>query len=435
MITYSIRRKKLITQMQNVGGGIAIISAAPEVIRSAGTFFPYRYNSNFYYLSGFAESHAMIVIIATQCPKSILFCREKNLEQEIWDGYRLGPKEAHRLLEFDATFDIETIDEEIPKMLSGTKTVFYPRSTHIEQNNKLEKWLPESASIRDLDPILAEMRLFKDAGERAAMQRSGEIAASAQERAMKKTCPGLKEYHLEAEVLHEFRIGGAQCPAYNSIVATGSNACVLHHSAGNAELRNGDLVLVDAGCEFEGYASDVTRTFPVNGVFSGTQKALYEIVLAAQHAAIACALPGNLFIDVHNAAVHVLVQGMLDVGLLEKNKCGTIDDVISSGSYRPFYMHGTGHWIGLDVHDPGDYREPSEKITEDQEQPSRELQPNMVMTIEPGIYVRPTENVPEQYWNIGIRIEDDIVITVDGNHSLTSKAPVAIEEIERLMRR
>jgi len=433
MITYSVRRRKLITQIQSMGGGIAIISTAPEVIRNADTFFPYRYDSNFYYLSGFTEPHAMMVIIATKYPKSILFCRGKNIEMEIWDGYRLGPKEAHRKLGFDFAFDITAINEEIPKLIADTKVIFHSLGNHFEKNNQLKNWLPKSVTIRDLDPLLGEMRLFKDPTERSIMQHSGKIAASAHKRAMKQARPGLREYHLEAEILHEFRTCGAQYPAYNSIVATGSNACVLHHPAGNTELKDGDLVLVDAGCEFEGYASDVTRTFPANGVFSGPQKVLYEIVLKAQQEAIECALPGNLFTDVHNTALRILVEGMLDIGLLEKNKFGTIDDVIANGAYRHFYMHSTGHWIGLDVHDPSDYREPLEKSMKNQEQPWRKLQPNMVITVEPGIYVRPAKSVPKEYWNMGIRIEDDILLNADSNINLTSEVPISIVEIEKMM--
>jgi len=251
--------------------------------------------------------------------------------------------------------------------------------------------------------------------------------------------PGLREYHLEAEILHEFRSNGAESPAYTSIVAAGANACVLHYRAGNTELKDGDLVLIDAGCEFESYASDITRTFPVNGVFSGPQKALYELVLAAQHAAIAATRPGQRFIDGHNAALRVLAQGMLDTGLLAKDKVGSLDDVIANGDYRQFYMHSTGHWIGLDVHDVGAYREksgePGEAAPEGGQKPWRKLQPGMVTTVEPGIYVRPGEGVPEQFWHIGIRIEDDILVTADGNINLTRDVPTAVSEIEALMRK
>jgi Xaa-Pro aminopeptidase len=243
--------------------------------------------------------------------------------------------------------------------------------------------------------------------------------------------PGLREYHLEAELLHEFRRNGSQFPAYGSIVATGANACVLHYRAGDAELRDGDLVLIDAGCELDSYASDITRTFPANGKFSGPQKVLYELVLEAQSVAIMATGPGKRFIDGHEAAVRVLAQGMLDTGLLNKSKVGTLDDVIANDSYRQFYMHRTGHWLGMDVHDVGDYRDPAVSATE---KPSRTLVPGMVLTIEPGIYVRPAEGVPEAFWNIGIRIEDDALVTPDGCHILTNKAPKSVVDIEALMR-
>jgi Xaa-Pro aminopeptidase len=248
---------------------------------------------------------------------------------------------------------------------------------------------------------------------------------------MRNPRPGLREYQLEAEIQHEFRHSGSQFPAYGSIVATGANACVLHYRAGDAELKDGDLVLIDAGCELDSYASDITRAFPANGKFSGPQKELYEIVLASQLAAIAETRPGKRFMDGHDAAVRVLAQGMLDTGLLDKNKAGSLDDVIANRAYSQFYMHRTGHWLGMDVHDVGDYRDAGASGAE---KPWRTLQPGMVLTVEPGIYVRPTEGVPEQYWNIGIRIEDDAVVTADGCHILSAAAPKTVADIEALMK-
>lgn len=449
MTSYGTRRNKLITQMQAKGGGVAIIATAPEVARNADSDFPYRHDSSFYYLSGLTEPDAVIVLIATKDPnknpQSILFCREKNLEREIWDGYRLGPVAAREQLGFDAAFAIDAIDAQMPTLLADAPAIFYSLGKQAIRDSQLQGWLATlhgqartgvgaPATIHSLDPLLAEMRLFKDADERAIMQRSGQIAAAAHCRAMRLARPGLREYHLEAELLHEFRIQGAESPAYSSIVAAGSNACVLHYRAGNTELKDGDLVLIDAGCEFGSYASDISRTFPVNGVFSRPQKTLYEIVLAAQHAAINETRPGLRFIDGHNAALRVLAQGMLDTGLLDKNKVGTLDDVIASGAYRQFYMHSTGHWIGLDVHDVGAYREPGETTPEGGQKPWRKLQPGMITTVEPGIYVRPADGVPEQYWHIGIRIEDDVLITEDGNINLTCDAPKSVAEIEALMR-
>jgi Xaa-Pro aminopeptidase len=287
-----------------------------------------------------------------------------------------------------------------------------------------------SAAI-DIRVILNEMRLVKDAHEIAIMQRAADITAEAHARAMRCSRAGLREYHLEAELLHEFRRNGSQFPAYGSSVAAGPNACVLHYRAGDAELRNGELVLIDAGCELDSYASDITRTFPVNGKFSGPQKMLYEIVLDAQYAAIAATRPGARFTDGHDAALKVLAQGMLDTGLLDKNKVGSPDDVIANGDYRQFYMHRTGHWLGMDVHDVGDYRDPAPAGTE---KPWRTLAPGMVLTIEPGIYVRPAEGVPDAFWHIGIRIEDDALVTTDGCDILTRKAPKTVAEIEAVMK-
>jgi Xaa-Pro aminopeptidase len=279
--------------------------------------------------------------------------------------------------------------------------------------------------------LLDEMRLFKDAEEVAIMKRAAAISAEAHRRAMRTSRPGLREYQLEAELLHEFRRQGSQFPAYGSIVATGSNACVLHYRASDAEIKDGDLVLIDAGCELDGYASDITRTFPANGKFSGPQKALYEIVLASQAAAIAETRPGKRFMDGHDAAVRVLAQGMLDTGLLDKDKVGSLEDVIEKGAYRQFYMHRTGHWLGMDVHDVGEYRE---SLGAADEKPWRKLEPGMVLTVEPGIYVRPDAGVPEQFWNIGIRIEDDALVTDNGCEIITIDAPKSVADVEAVMK-
>jgi Xaa-Pro aminopeptidase len=326
--------------------------------------------------------------------------------------------------------------------MANAPALFYALGSQAKLDEQIQRWLNAvRAQVRagvsapntafDIRAILNEMRLVKDDHEIATMQRAADIASEAHARAMRCAKPGLREYHLEAELLHEFRRNGSQFPAYGSIVATGANACVLHYRAGDAELRDGDLVLIDAGCELDSYASDITRTFPANGKFSGPQKTLYELVLEAQHAAILATGPGKRFIDGHEAAVRVLAQGMLDTGLLNKDKVGTLDDVIANDSYRQFYMHRTGHWLGMDVHDVGDYRDPAVSATE---KPSRTLVPGMVLTIEPGIYVRPAEGVPEAFWNIGIRIEDDALVTADGCHLLTHKAPKSVADIEALMR-
>ncbi len=445
MKSYVARRASLIAQMQAKGGGIAIIPTAPEVMRNRDADYPYRHDSYFYYLSGFTEPEAVIVLIAGvagEKNQAILFCREKNMEREIWDGFRYGPEAARTTFGFDAAHPIDAIDTELPKLMANAQALFYALGSDSKLDAQVQRWLqavrgqaragvtPPSTAF-DVHVLLDEMRLSKDAGEIDIMQRSADIAAAAHRRAMRIARPGLREYHLEAEILHEFRNNGSQFPAYGSIVATGANACVLHYRASDAELQDGDLVLIDAGCELDSYASDITRTFPANGKFSGPQKELYEIVLASQYAAIAETRPGKRFMDGHDAAVKVLAQGMLDTGLLDKNKVGTLSDVIESRAYSQFYMHRTGHWLGMDVHDVGEYRDAAPIGAE---KPWRTLQAGMVLTIEPGIYVRPAEGVPEQYWNIGIRIEDDALVTANGCHILSAAAPKTVADIEALMK-
>jgi len=442
--SFTARRATLIAQMQAKGGGVAIIPTAHEVMRNRDADYPYRHDSYFYYLSGFTEPEAVVVLVAGpgKESRSILFCRDKNLEREIWDGYRYGPDAARQEFGFDEAFAVDVLDKEMPQLLADAPAVFYALGHDAQRDAQLQKWLQSvralgrsgitaPSSIVDVNVLLDEMRLFKDAGEIAVMKRAGIISAEAHCRAMRLSRPGLREYQLEAELLHEFRNNGSQYPAYGSIVATGANACVLHYRAGDAELKDGDLVLIDAGCELDSYASDITRTFPANGKFSGPQKELYEIVLAAQDAAIADTRPGKRFMDGHDAAVRVLAQGMLDTGLLDKNKVGSLDEVIAKGDYRQFYMHRTGHWLGMDVHDVGEYRGPA---TADGDKPWRTLQPGMVLTVEPGIYVRPAEGVPEKYWNIGIRIEDDAHVTPGGCEILTTAVPNKVADIEALMR-
>lgn len=442
MNPYANRRARVLAQMHAQGGGVAIIPTAPEVMRNADADYPYRHDSYFYYLTGFTEPEATLVLVAGDKDQAILFCREKNEEREIWDGYRYGPEAAREAFGVDAAYPIASIDTELPKLMANAPALFYALGSSSRLDDQIKGWLnavraqvragvtAPSAAI-DIRVILNEMRLVKDAHEIAIMQRAADITAEAHARAMRCSRAGLREYHLEAELLHEFRRNGSQFPAYGSIVAAGPNACVLHYRAGDAELRDGELVLIDAGCELDSYASDITRTFPVNGKFSGPQKTLYEIVLDAQYAAIAATRPGARFTDGHDAALKVLAQGMLDTGLLDKNKVGSPDDVIANGDYRQFYMHRTGHWLGMDVHDVGDYRDPAPAGTE---KPWRTLAPGMVLTIEPGIYVRPAEGVPDAFWHIGIRIEDDALVTTDGCDILTRKAPKTVAEIEAVMK-
>lgn len=443
MNVYTDRRTALLKQMQAKGGGVAIIPTAPEVMRNRDADYPYRHDSYFYYLSGFTEPEAVIVLVCGEHGnQSILFCREKNMEREIWDGFRYGPDAARETFGFDAAYPIGALDTELPKLMADTPALFYALASNEKLDAQVQRWLQSvrgqaragvvpPASAYDVQVLLDEMRLKKDASEIAIMQRSADIAAAAHRRAMRIARPGLREYHLEAEILHEFRNNSSQFPAYGSIVATGANACVLHYRASDAELKDGDLVLIDAGCELDSYASDITRTFPANGKFSGPQKTLYEIVLAAQNAAIAATGPGKRFMDGHDAAVKVLAQGMLDTGLLDRSKLGSLDNVIETRAYSQFYMHRTGHWLGMDVHDVGDYRD---AYLDGNERPWRTLQPGMVLTVEPGIYVRPAEGVPEHYWNIGIRIEDDALVTESGVHILSAAAPKTVADIEALMR-
>jgi Xaa-Pro aminopeptidase len=431
--------------MHAQGGGIAILATSREMTRNSDCFYPFRHDSYFYYLTGFNEPEAVVVIIAGKTNQSILFCREKDPEREIWDGFCFGPDAAKQHFGFDAAFSIHELDLELPKLLADAPRVFHTQGYQHHLDEQLQRAinavrnkartgvLPPQITI-DLHSVLNEMRLFKDVSEVTLMQEAARISSIAHRRAMQITCPGMFEYELEAEMLHEFRRQGAQSPAYGSIVASGANACVLHYSANNAKIKDGDLILIDAGCEFDSYASDVTRTFPANGKFSKPQKVLYELVLAAQTAALQHAKVGARYMDGHNAAIQVLTQGMLDTGLLNKDKAGSLEDALASQAYRQFYMHGTGHWIGMDVHDVGNYRDPASPAGTG-DKPYRKLQAGMALTVEPGIYVRPAEGVPEQYWNIGIRIEDDIIITEQGPLNLSKDTPKTVKEIESVMKR
>jgi Xaa-Pro aminopeptidase len=454
---YARRRAALARALRAAGGGIALLPTAPEVGRNRDSHYPYRHDSYFYYLSGFDEPQSWLAIDASG--HTTLLCRPRNLEREIWDGIRLGPKAAPAALGVDAAYSVEKLDEIMPKLLAHQPAVWFPFATHDGLASQVDGWLGQlRARIRlgvecprsqhDLCKLLDEMRLIKDRHEIGIMRRAGQIAAKAHVRAMQTSAAMLRagldarEYHLDAELLHEFRRHGSQFPAYTSIVAAGANACVLHYRAGAARLKAGELCLIDAGCELDGYASDITRTFPADGRFTPAQRQLYDLVLAAQKAAIAATRPGRRFLDPHQAAVRVLAQGMLDVGLLNKKQHGRADDVIESGAYRQFYMHRTGHWLGMDVHDCGDYTEPGARPREEVDatgervvrRPSRVLRPGMVLTLEPGLYVRPAKGVPREFWNIGIRIEDDALVTAGGCELLTRGVPVQADEIEALMR-
>ncbi|WP_432723996.1 Xaa-Pro aminopeptidase [Jeongeupia wiesaeckerbachi] len=428
MQPYAQRRAALASQL---APGLVILPTSPELNRNADTAFPYRYDSSFYYLSGFAEPEAVLVIVTGDAPQSILFCREKNLEREIWDGYRHGPAAAADTFGFDAAYPIEELDARLVELMKNQPRVYFPLGQDRAWDSRLSGWLAgvraftragiaapgEIVEVRD---AINEMRLFKDAHELEIMRRAGRINVAAHKRAMRFAKPGVFEYELEAELLHDYYRQGSRFPAYTSIVAGGANACVLHYIENNARIDDGALVLIDAGCEIGGYASDITRTFPVNGRFSPAQKAVYEITLAAHEAAQAESRPGNSWGAVHDAATRVLAQGMLDLKLLK----GSLDEVLETGSYRQFYMHRTGHWLGLDVHDAGAYM---------QNGTWRALEPGMAFTIEPGFYIRPADNVPAEFENIGVRIEDNVVITEHGFEWLTDDCPRSVADIEAWM--
>lgn len=425
------RRHVFATRME---AGIAIIPTAPEQLRNRDAHYPYRFDSYFHYLTGFREPEAVLVMIAASrdtAAKHILFCREKNQEREIWDGFRYGPDAAKEVFGFDEAYPIGQLDELLPKLLTNQPAVYAAFGQDQAWNQRIIDWLNQvreqsrtgvasPAEIHDYRTVLDDMRLIKGSDELQIMQRAADISTQAHQRAMQTTCPGMREYEIEAELLYTFYRHGAQAPAYTSIVAGGANACVLHYVDNNAELKSGDLLLIDAGCELDGYASDITRTFPINGRFTPQQRDVYQLVLAAQLEAIEQVKPGNRWNDPHQAALRVLAQGFLDLGLCH----GSVDAILETEDYKSFYMHKTGHWLGMDVHDVGEYKQQGDW---------RVFQSGMVLTVEPGCYIRPADNVPEHFWNIGIRIEDDVLVTQTGHEILTTAAPKTIPAIEELM--
>jgi Xaa-Pro aminopeptidase len=412
--------------------GVAIIPTAPERVRNRDAHYPYRFDSYFYYLTGFREPEAVVVVIAGDTPKSILFCREKDSEREVWDGFRHGPDAARAAFDFDEAYPIGRLDELVPQLLRNQPTLYCHLGSDPDWDARAIRWLNDvrgqvrsgataPRTIDDVHAILDEMRLVKDAAELDVMRRAATISTEAHRRAMRRAKAGVTESAIEAELVHEFRRSGAQAPAYTPIVASGEHACILHYVENAGVLHDGDLILIDAGCELDGYASDITRTFPVNGRYSGPQRDVYELVLSAQAAAIAEIRPGACWMAPHHAAVKVLAQGFVDLGLLT----GSLNDVIEKETYKQFYMHRTGHWLGLDVHDAGDYKRDGEW---------RALVPGMVLTVEPGCYIRPGPGVPERFSGIGVRIEDDAVVTETGCDIITAAAPKSIQDIEALMR-
>ena len=426
---YSSRRYAL---LKHIGDGVAIIPTAPERVRNRDSHHPYRFDSYFWYLSGFPEPEAVIVLIGGRAKKSILFCRDKNEEREVWEGFRYGPDAARDAFGFDEAYSFSSFESMLPELIANHKALWYALGhdtawdakivaalNTVRTQTRAGKHAPDK--IRDLRQPLDRMRLVKDAHEIDLMRRAADITSAGHARAMRHCRAGQAEYELEAELTHEFRRRGAGGHSYNPIVAGGANACVLHYVDNDKLLAEHALVLIDAGCELEGYAADITRTFPVGGCFNGAQRDAYEIVLAAQLAAIAAIKPGASFSAYHDAAVRVLVQGMIDLKLL----AGSVDGLIESEAYKPFYMHRTGHWLGLDVHDAGDYKAGETWIA---------LAPGMTLTVEPGLYIRPGAGVPAHLHGIGIRIEDDVLVTAEGAEVYTN-APKTAAEIGEVMRR
>ncbi|WP_296248264.1 Xaa-Pro aminopeptidase [Pseudomonas sp. UBA4194] len=428
---YARRRKALMAQM--VPNSIAILPAAAVAIRNRDVEHVYRQDSDFQYLSGFPEPEAVIALIpGREHGEYVLFCRERNPERELWDGLRAGQEGAIRDFGADDAFPISDIDDILPGLIEGRDRVYSAMGSHPEFDRHLMEWINAIRSkarlgaqppneFEALDHLLHDMRLYKSAAELKVMRQAADISARAHVRAMQACRAGLHEYSLEAELDYEFRKGGAKMPAYGSIVAAGRNACILHYQQNDAPLRNGDLVLIDAGCEIDCYASDITRTFPVSGIFSPEQKAIYELVLKSQEAAFAAIGPNKHWNQAHEATVRVITTGLVELGLLK----GEVDELIAAEAHRAFYMHRAGHWLGLDVHDVGEYKVGGEW---------RVLEPGMTLTVEPGIYIAPdNQSVAKKWRGIGVRIEDDVVVTRKGCEVLTGGVPKTVAEIEALM--
>ncbi len=428
---YARRRQHLMQAMEP--GSIAILASAQELVRSRDTHFMFRQDSDFHYLTGFPEPNAVMALIpGREHGEFVLFCNEKDPEQETWHGRRFGPEAAKEVFGADDAFPIDDIDDILPGMMEGRHRIYYELGKNNELDHQIMGWVNKiRAMVKkgaqppgefiDLRHALHDMRLFKSAAEIKLMRKSSQIAADAHIRAMKACKPGMTELDIEAELHYEFARQGARFPAYSSIVAGGDNACILHYTENCDKLKNGDMLLIDAGAEYQMYASDITRTFPVNGKFTKVQKQLYDWVLKAQLAAIETIRPGNHWMQPHEAAVRVLTEGMLELGLLK----GDFETLIEQEAYKRFYMHKTGHWIGLDVHDVGDYSIEGQP---------RVLEPGMVMTVEPGLYIpADATDVDAKFRGIGIRIEDDVLVTESGYDVLTEGVPKTTEEIEALM--
>lgn len=428
---YKARRRTLMNAMEP--GGIAIVSAASEIIRNNDSHYAFRQNSDFSYLTGFEEPDALLVLAPGRTAgQSILFCRPRNATLELWDGPRAGPEGVVADYGMDAGFPIEDRDDVLPGLLEGCDQVYYSMGRNHALDSALIGYLNRLRSgvrsgvatpgqIVDLDHLLHDMRLVKSATEQKLMKKAADISADAHSAAIRTCKPGLCEYHLQAEIEYHFRRQGASGPAYGSIVGAGANACVLHYRDNSAGLRDGELVLIDAGCEYHNYAADITRTFPVSGTFSKEQRQIYELVLRAQKAAIEVCRPGARFCDPHLVSVRVLTEGLVELGLLP----GPAEARIEDGSYMEFYPHRAGHWLGLDVHDVGSYK---------LDDKWRVLEPGMVLTVEPGLYIQPgTKAAPKKWHGIGVRIEDDVLITKDAPEVLSAAVPKEADAIEAMM--
>ena len=426
---YKNRRDDL---LDKIGDAVAIIFNNHHVPRNRDSEYKFRSDSYFHYFSGFPEAESVIFLCGGKEKKSIIFCKDKNIEYEIWNGELHGPSKAAEDYFFDESYSLERLDEVATKLISKFSKIFMVLDDHHNNKNRVHSWIGNNKKLKrsgsrspemiiDLSSIADQMRSIKSEDEINIMKLSGDIASKAHIRAMKKTKPGKYEYQIEAELLYEFMQNGALDPAYQSIVASGKNACILHYIKNDQKLSDKDLLLIDAGCELDGYASDITRTFPISGKFSSSQKDFYELVLSAQLKAIDQVRPGNLFTDPHDAAINELIRGLIDLGLCQ----GSFDEVRDKQLYKEFFMHRTSHWLGLDVHDAGEYTNPDSTPIK--------LTKNNVLTIEPGLYIRPNENVPKDFWNIGIRIEDDVCVTDNAPNILSQMAPKSVKDIESII--
>lgn len=428
------RRRNQLMRMMGPGS-IAILPSAPVAIRNRDADYPYRPDSDFHYLTGFPEPEAVAVLIpGRKQAEYVLFCRERDLEKETWNGRRAGQEGACELYGADDSFPIGDLNDILPRMIEQSERVFYAMGCNHELDKQMSEWISTMrnqgrAGVHGpiefvaLDHYLHDMRLYKSRSEIKTMRTAAKISAKAHKRAMQFCRPGLKEWQVEAELVHECARHGGRFQAYTPIVGGGANGCILHYVENSAELKSGDLLLIDAGCEYDYYASDITRTFPVNGRFSPEQRALYELVLKSQAAAIEQVRPGNHWNEPNDAVVKVITKGLVELGILK----GRVSTLIKKEAYKPYYMHRAGHWLGMDVHDVGDYKIDGKW---------RQLEPGMVLTVEPGLYIPAgSKGVAKKWWNIGIRIEDDVLVTKDGYDILSKDVPKSVEDIEALMAR